>query len=88
MKLKDVIRADQVAQDVWEDCLARFMGINRTDSRCMDVIDRHGKITAGTLASEARLTTPPPAALRPGATGAPAAGTASAANAAARQIPR
>ncbi len=57
MKLKDVIRADQVAQDVWEDCLARFMGINRTDSRCMDVIDRHGKITAGTLASEARLTT-------------------------------
>lgn len=57
MKLKDVIRANQVAQDVWDDCASRFMGINRTDARCIDIIDRHEKITAGVLASESGLTT-------------------------------
>lgn len=57
MKLKEVVRANQVAQDVWDDCMSRFLGINRTDARCIDIIDRHQKVTAGVLASDSGLTT-------------------------------
>lgn len=55
--LKDRIRTNQVAQDAWDDCMSRFMGINRTDARCLDIIDRHDRVTAGQLASESGLTT-------------------------------
>ena len=56
-RLKDAIRSNQVANDMFDDCLARFMGINRTDARCMDIIDRHERVTAGQLASDSGLTT-------------------------------
>lgn len=56
-RLKEAVRAGQIASDMFDDTCARFFGINRTDGRCMDIIDRHGRITAGQLASEAGLTT-------------------------------
>ena len=56
-RLKEAVRANQTANDVWDDCLTRFLGINRTDGRCMDIIDRHGRVTAGQLAAESGLTT-------------------------------
>ncbi|WP_052731976.1 MarR family winged helix-turn-helix transcriptional regulator [Devosia geojensis] len=56
-RLKEAVRANQTANDVWDDCLTRFLGVNRTDGRCMDIIDRHGKVTAGQLAAESGLTT-------------------------------
>ena len=34
---------------------AAYLGINRTDARAVDVIDQHGRIAAGDLAGELRL---------------------------------
>ncbi|MET3900501.1 DNA-binding MarR family transcriptional regulator [Devosia sp. UYZn731] len=56
-RLQQAVRANQTASDMFDDCLARFMGINRTDARCMDIIERHGRVTAGQLASDSGLTT-------------------------------
>jgi DNA-binding MarR family transcriptional regulator len=47
----------QNAQDAFDDAASRVLGINRTDQRCMDIIDLNGSITAGQLASEAGLST-------------------------------
>ena len=47
----------QNAQDAFDDAASRLLGINRTDQRCMDIIDLNGSITAGQLASEAGLST-------------------------------
>ena len=41
----------------FDDALARTLGINRTDTRCLDIVDRHQRVTAGQLAEEAGLTT-------------------------------
>src|SRR5262245_3688696 len=51
------VRAGQNAVDVMDDAVAAYLGINRTDYRCIDVIDRHGRLTAGELAVESGLTT-------------------------------
>jgi DNA-binding MarR family transcriptional regulator len=51
------IRAMQGAVDQMDDAAARALGINRTDGRCLDVIDREGPVTAGRLAEAAGLTT-------------------------------
>jgi DNA-binding MarR family transcriptional regulator len=32
------------------------MGVNRTDSRCLDIVERLGPVTAGRLAADAGLT--------------------------------
>lgn len=51
------IRSSQVATDVFDEALAAFLGINRTDGRCLDIIDRAGRVSAGQLAIESGLTT-------------------------------
>src|SRR5262249_50475729 len=51
------IRAGQNAVDAMDDAAAAYLGINRTDFRCLDVIDRRGRMTAGELAVESGLTT-------------------------------
>jgi len=56
-RLGEAIRTSQVAHDMFDDGYARFMGINRTDARCLDIIERRGRITAGQLASDSGLTT-------------------------------
>jgi len=40
-----------------DEAFCDFLGINRTDGRCLDVIDRSGRLTAGELAREVGLTT-------------------------------
>ena len=50
-------RASQVASDQIDDISAAGMGINRTDSRCLDIVDYAGPITAGELAKQSGLTT-------------------------------
>jgi DNA-binding MarR family transcriptional regulator len=40
-----------------DEAFAGFVGINRTDARCLDLVDQHGRMTAGDLAREAGLTT-------------------------------
>jgi DNA-binding MarR family transcriptional regulator len=46
-----------LASDLLDDAFADFVGINRTDLRCMDIVDQRGRVTAGELAREAGLTT-------------------------------
>jgi DNA-binding MarR family transcriptional regulator len=51
------MRAAQTASDLMDEAFCEFLGINRTDGRCLDVIDRLGSVTAGQLAAEIGLTT-------------------------------
>jgi DNA-binding MarR family transcriptional regulator len=51
------VRAQQNATELVDDAGCRLIGVNRTDGRCLDIIDQHGRITAGDLAREAFLTT-------------------------------
>jgi DNA-binding MarR family transcriptional regulator len=51
------VRAWQSDQDVFDEEAARYLGLNRTDLRVLDITDQRGQITAGQLAREARLTT-------------------------------
>jgi DNA-binding MarR family transcriptional regulator len=54
-EISNLIRASQVASDKFDDVAAEVLGINRTDHRVLDVIDRLGPIAAGDLAKEAGL---------------------------------
>lgn len=56
-RFTEAIRASQAATDLFDETMAHFLGINRTDGRCLDIIDRHGKVSAGHLANESGLTT-------------------------------
>lgn len=51
------IRRRQAAADALDHAACDRMGINRTDARCVEIIDRHGGIAAGQLADESGLTT-------------------------------
>lgn len=53
----DLSRTNQAATDVFDETVGEFLGINRTDGRCLDIVDRFGRITAGQLATESGLTT-------------------------------
>ena len=52
----DAVRNHQSAVDAVDEAASAYLGINRTDGRCLDIIDRRGRITAGELASETGLT--------------------------------
>jgi DNA-binding MarR family transcriptional regulator len=56
-ELGDEVRAGQVAVDLLDDAACHAMGINRTDGRCLDIIDREGPVPAGRLAEASGLTT-------------------------------
>ena len=56
-ELGDEVRANQRATDAVDELLAEALGINRTDARCMDILDQHGRMSAGDLAEASRLTT-------------------------------
>jgi DNA-binding MarR family transcriptional regulator len=51
------LRAMRAAADQLDDAACHAMGINRTDGRCLDIIDREGPVTAGRLAAASGLTT-------------------------------
>jgi DNA-binding MarR family transcriptional regulator len=51
------IRAYQTGVDNFDQAMAETIGINRTDARCIDLIDQAGGMTAGELATAAGLTT-------------------------------
>jgi DNA-binding MarR family transcriptional regulator len=52
----EAIRGWQTDQDMFDEAAAAFYRINRTDARCIDLLDRGGRMTAGQLATAARLT--------------------------------
>ena len=51
------VRRYQNAQDEFDDAASTKLGINRTDQRCLDILDLNGQMTAGQLAAEAGLST-------------------------------
>lgn len=51
------IRVSQTASDVMDEAFVALLGINRTDGRCLDIVQRLGRITAGELAEHSGLTT-------------------------------
>ena len=56
-RLIAAIRVSQNASDVMDEAFGALLGINRTDGRCLDIVQRLGQITAGELAHESGLTT-------------------------------
>ena len=51
------VRRSQSATDRFDQAVADALGLNRTDFRCLDVLEREGPMTAGRLADAAGLTT-------------------------------
>jgi DNA-binding MarR family transcriptional regulator len=48
-ELGDEVRASQRATDTVDELVCELLGINRTDGRCLDILDQHGRMTAGRL---------------------------------------
>jgi DNA-binding MarR family transcriptional regulator len=55
--LNDEFRLQGVVTDIADQAVADLMGLNRTDARCLDIIERLSQVTAGRLASESGLST-------------------------------
>lgn len=49
------MRSMYAAQESMTDVTAELLGINKTDHRCLDIIQRAGRISAGQLAEAANL---------------------------------
>lgn len=49
------MRALHAANEALTDATADLLGINKTDHRCLDIIQRHRQISAGQLAEAAHL---------------------------------
>jgi DNA-binding MarR family transcriptional regulator len=50
-----LVRSYQVATDLFDDEVAEYLGVNRTDHRVLDLIDQHAPVTPGRLAELNRL---------------------------------
>jgi DNA-binding MarR family transcriptional regulator len=55
-QLAGALRAYHGAVEAVDEAACAYMGINRTDLRCLDILGRAGPMTAGRLAEESRLT--------------------------------
>jgi len=56
LELGGEVRASQRATDVVDDLVCQLLGVNRTDARCLDILDEHGRMSAGDLAQKSGLT--------------------------------
>jgi DNA-binding MarR family transcriptional regulator len=56
-RLGDLVRESQRGTDITDDLLCQLLGINRSDARCLDILDQRGQMTAGGLAQESGLST-------------------------------
>lgn len=56
-ELIDEIRRSQAATQRFDQAVADALGLNRTDMRCVDVLQRAGQLTAGQLAEQTGLST-------------------------------
>jgi DNA-binding MarR family transcriptional regulator len=50
-------RAHEAANDAFDEVACLKLGVNRTDLRCMNIVENKGPMTAGRLADESGLTT-------------------------------
>jgi DNA-binding MarR family transcriptional regulator len=55
-QLIDEVRRSQGATDRFDQAVADALGLNRTDMRCLDTIEREGSVPAGRLADTTGLT--------------------------------
>jgi DNA-binding MarR family transcriptional regulator len=51
------VRRSQNRTDAYDEAVAEAIGLNRTDQRCLDIIEQEGGATAGRLAELMGLTT-------------------------------
>jgi DNA-binding MarR family transcriptional regulator len=51
------VRQQQIAYDRFHDAVAAYLGLNRTDIRCLDILDLTGRQTAGELAAGMGMST-------------------------------
>jgi DNA-binding MarR family transcriptional regulator len=56
-ELSGEVRASQRATDMVDELMCQLLGVNRTDARCLDILDQHGSMSAGELAEASRLST-------------------------------
>ena len=56
-QLLHLSRAHEAANEAFDDVACEKLGINRTDLRCLNIVDNHGAMTAGRLAELSGLTT-------------------------------
>ena len=56
-EIREELRLYGVAGDILDQAVADRLGINRTDMRCLDIIERLDRVAAGRLASESGLST-------------------------------
>src|ERR1035438_5924000 len=56
-ELARALRSLVSASDAFDEALGKVLGLNPTDVRCVDLLDKHGKMTAGALADLAGLST-------------------------------
>jgi DNA-binding MarR family transcriptional regulator len=55
-ELMHLARAHEAANDAFDEVAAQKLGLNRTDVRCLGIIDNEGPVTAGRLAELSGLT--------------------------------
>ena len=53
----DLSRVNQQASDLFDERLGEFLGVNSTDGRCLDIIQRARRVSPGQLAIQSGLTT-------------------------------
>lgn len=56
-ELIQLARAHEAANDAFDEVACQKLGINRTDLRCLNIVDNQGPMTAGHLAESSGLTT-------------------------------
>jgi DNA-binding MarR family transcriptional regulator len=56
-EVAEELRLSGVANDIADQVVADHLGLNRTDTRCLDIIERLEGVSAGRLAREAGLST-------------------------------
>jgi len=54
-EVRDELRLQRMSHDRADQALADRLRVNRTDARCLEIIDRLDGVTAGRLAAEAGL---------------------------------
>ena len=56
-QLGDEVRANQRATAIVDEVAVELMGVNRTDGRCLDLLEHRGQMSAGELARASGLST-------------------------------
>jgi DNA-binding MarR family transcriptional regulator len=54
--LGEAVRANQRGTDVVDELVGQLLGVNRTDGRLLDILEQHGRMSAGQLAQASSLT--------------------------------